>query len=348
MHARTARRGWFRGRGCYCADDWYIDQPTWIPLDISDCMFLRKSLTLYHEYYWSDVQIGLLGYMAGESRPLSHQTRFIQNWPFPSMWPFLYHDTSDITVSSGASTVFGWLANMTSVAGMLNWICLCITSIRCVPLYVLSGNLHVMLTIIWYYFSEGRFRRGLAVCLVSFFLSWNTSWIFSPRYSRPKVFPSPSCHTEAGFSHMRRGTGFCELYFLHPFPTRPKGAASFFLIPVQLVCHHPPLCKLASFPPWPMGPRRIRHKLLWRSIFPCVCIPLKVCSTRPGDDMICLGGNYRMYFGYKWVFKTRIVPCASLFCIFALVWSWFWWFRVWVVNEMDFITGANRVGWSVW
>ncbi|KAF8583592.1 amino acid transporter [Ramaria rubella] len=35
-----------------------------------------------------------------------------------------------MVVSSGASTVFGWLANMTSVAGMLNWICLCITSIR--------------------------------------------------------------------------------------------------------------------------------------------------------------------------------------------------------------------------
>lgn len=222
MHARTAPRGWFGGRACYCADDWCIDKPTWIPLDISDCVFLRKSLTLYHEYYWSDVQIGLLGYMAGKSRARSHQTRSIQNWPFPSMWPFLHHDTSDITVSSGASTVFGWLANMTSVAGMLNWICLCITSIRCVPLCVPSGNLNVMLTMLWYYFSAGRFRRGLAVCLVSFLLSWNTSWIFSPPHSRPKVFPSPSCHTEAGFSRMRRGTGFCELYFLHPFSHASK------------------------------------------------------------------------------------------------------------------------------
>ncbi|KAF8590199.1 amino acid transporter [Ramaria rubella] len=33
-------------------------------------------------------------------------------------------------VSSGASRVFGWLSNMTAVAGMLNWMGICITSIR--------------------------------------------------------------------------------------------------------------------------------------------------------------------------------------------------------------------------
>ena len=60
---------------------------------------------------------------------------------FHNIFPHLAHNYLRIlipptflyrAVSSGASRVFGWFANMTSVAGMLNWICLCITAIRCV------------------------------------------------------------------------------------------------------------------------------------------------------------------------------------------------------------------------
>ncbi|KAF8464754.1 amino acid permease-domain-containing protein [Gautieria morchelliformis] len=102
-----------------------------------------------------------------------------------------------MSVSSGASTVFGWFANMTAVAGMLNWVCLCITAIRCV--------------------SQGH------------------------RCARP-----PTLHLA--------------------LPKPPAAVCSV----VWALLVHPShfLRKLASLPPWPMGPFRVHHNLFWGTRFP--------------------------------------------------------------------------------
>ncbi|KIJ47922.1 hypothetical protein M422DRAFT_248504 [Sphaerobolus stellatus SS14] len=61
---------------------------------------------------------------------------------------------SYLTVSSNASTVFGWLSNMTAVSGVLNWANICITNLRCVKSAILDTT-HQIQTF------HDRFRKAL-------------------------------------------------------------------------------------------------------------------------------------------------------------------------------------------
>lgn len=47
-----------------------------------------------------------------------------------------------LIVSTNATTVFGWFSNMTSVSGLLLWMCICITLIR----FVASFSLPVFIS----------------------------------------------------------------------------------------------------------------------------------------------------------------------------------------------------------
>jgi amino acid permease len=78
---------------------------------------------------------------------------------------------TSLIVSTNATTVFGWFSNMTSVAGLLLWMSICITLIRSVPFF-LSEYLLSVLAI------QFRFRQGLKVIMSFLASKFSYSYLF--------------------------------------------------------------------------------------------------------------------------------------------------------------------------